>query len=205
MTKQADCLVNLAHVLCEDKQLDAAEEAAFRAIDLLPEEGERFLVCLGHRVLGDIYGSKGNTEKAIHHYEVALEIASSLNLDNQLFWVHYALAGLFFGEDRFDNAHAHIENAKSHTINDTYKLGRAMELQADFWYNQGMFEKARSGVSHAADIYEKLGAAQDLEDCRRLLQRIDEELNSPIVSDESDVDGEPLETPPFPACIDVPF
>jgi len=204
-TKQADCLIILAYVLCYDKQLDAAEEAAFRAIDLLPEEGEQFLACSGHRVLGNIYQSKGNTEKAIHHYEVALAIASSLNLDNQLFWVHYALTQLFFEEDRFDDAHTHIENAKSHTASGTYNLGRAMELQAHLWYDQGMFEKARSGALHAADIYEKLGAGQDLEDCRELLQWIDEELNRPVISDESDIDGEPLEMPPFPACIDVPF
>jgi len=202
---QAQCLVGLAYVLCEDKQLDAAEEAAFHAIDLLPEEGEQLLACQGHRVLGHIYGSKGDTEKAIHHYEVALDIASSLNLDNELFWVHDALAQLFFAENRFDDAHTHIENAKSHTTSGTYNLGRAMQLQANLWYCQGMFEKARSGALHAADIYEKFGAAQDLEKCRELLQRIDEKLNRPIISDESDVDGEPLETPPLPACIDVPF
>jgi len=204
-TKQAECLVGLAYVLCGDKQLDAAEEAASRAIDLFPEEGEQFLVCLGYRVLGDIYHSKGNTEKAIHHYKVALDIASSLNLDDQLFWVHYDLARLFFKEGRLDNAHTHIENAKSHTIGGTFTLGRAMKLQADLWYKQRMFEKARSRASHAVDIFEKLGAAQDLERCRGLLRRIDEELNRPVVSDKSDVDGEPLETPPLPACINVPF
>ena len=198
---QAECLVGLAYVLCDDKQFDAAEEAAFCAIDLFPEEGKQFQACLGHRALGNIYGSKGNTEKAIHHYEVALEIASSLNVVDELFWVHYALAQLFFGEDRFDDAHTHIENAKSHTIGGTYNLGRAMWQQAEFWYSQGVFEKARSGASHAVDIFEKLGAEQDLERCRVFLRQIDEELNRPVVSD---VDGEPLETPPLPACIDVP-
>ena len=121
--------------------------------------------------------------KAIHHYEVALEIASSLNLDSQLFWVHYGLAQLFSGEGRLDDAHTHIENARSHAISDKYNLGRAMEVQADLWYKQRMFEKARSGASHAADIYEKFGAARDLAECRGLLRRIDEELNRPVVSD----------------------
>jgi tetratricopeptide (TPR) repeat protein len=46
---------DLARVLYDDKQLDAAEEAASRAIDLLPEKGEQLLVCQGHRTLGDIY------------------------------------------------------------------------------------------------------------------------------------------------------
>ena len=204
-TKKADCLIGLASLLHSDKQFDAAEEAASRAIDLLPDEGEQFRACQGHRVLGQIYQSKGNIEKAIHHFEVALEIASSLNMDDQLFWVHYGLAQLFSGEGRLDDAHTHIENAKSHTTNSTYRLGRAMKVQADLWYKQRMFEKARSGASHAADVYEKLGATQDLERCRNLLRRIDEELNRPVVSDKSGVDGEHLETSPLLACINVPF
>ena len=202
---QAECLVRLAYVLGEDEQLDAAEEAASRAIDLLPEEGQQFLACSGHRVLGNIHRSKGDTEKAIFHLEIALEIASSLGLDDQLFWVHYNLAQVFSREGKFDDAHTHIENVKSHTTSGTYSLGNAMVLQARLWYEQGMFEKASSEASHAADVFEKLGAARDLEWCRVLLRQIDEKLNRPAISDESDIDGELLETPPLPACINVPF
>jgi tetratricopeptide (TPR) repeat protein len=201
--KQADSLISLAYALYDDGQLDAAEEAASRATDLLPEEGEQFQLCQGHRILGNIYKSKGDTEKAVYHFEVALEIASSLNMVDQLFWIHYALANLVFGQGRFDDAHAHIEHAKSHAINNAYHLGRAMELQADFWYRQRMLEKAKFEASRAADVYEKLGAAQDLGNCRELLRWIDEEMNSSVVSDESDVDGELLETLPLPACIKV--
>ena len=204
-TKHAECLINLAYVLGDDKQLDAAEEAASRGIDLLPEEGEQYMACSGHRVLGQIYQSKGSTQKAIHHFEVALEIASSLNLDEQLFWVHYALATLFFMEGRLDDAHAHIENAKSHTTSGTYNLGRAMKLQANFWNEQRMFEKARPEASGAVDVFEKLGAAQDLKRCRELLRRIDKKLNRPVVSDKSGVDGEHMGRSPLPARINVPF
>ena len=203
--KQAECLIYLAYLLHDDKQLDAAEEAASHAIDLLPEKGEQFLVCKGHRVLGNIYRSKGDTEKAIHHFEVALKVASSLKMVHQLFWAHYALAQLFFGKRRFDDAHAHIERAKSHAINDAYILGRAIQLQAILWYYQRMLSKAKIEALHAADIYEKLGATQDLDKCRELLRWIDEEMKSSAVSDESGVNGEPLEMLPLPACIDVPF
>ena len=195
----------LAYVLHGDKQLDAAEEAASRAIDLFPEEGERFQVCQGHRVLGNIYRSKGDTEKAIHHFEVAIEIASSLGPNGQLFWAHYVLVRQFFEEGRFDDAQAQIERIKSRAINDAYNPGHAMQLQAYFWYCQGMYEKAKIEVSRAADVYEKLGAAHNLEECRELLQWIDEEMSNLVVSDESDVDGELPETLPLPACIDVPF
>jgi tetratricopeptide (TPR) repeat protein len=117
---QAECLICLAWALLDDKQLDAAEEAVSRAIDLLSEKGQQFRVCEGHRLLGLIYRSKGDTKEAIHHFEVALGIASSLNNHTELFWIHYALAQVFFGEDRFDDAHAHIERAKSHAINNAY-------------------------------------------------------------------------------------
>jgi len=178
---RACSLISLAYVLCEDKQLDAAEEAASLAIDLLLEKDEQLPICEGHRVLGEIYRSKGDTEKAVHHFEAAIETASSLNLENQVFWAHYALARLFSGEGRFDDAHAYIERAKSHAIDDAYNQGRAMGLQASSWYDQRMFEKARSEASHAADIFEKLGAAHDLEECRKLFQRIDEQMNNPVV------------------------
>ena len=52
---QAQCLINLAHLLRSDNQLDAAEEVALRAINLLPEKGKEFRVCESHRALGHIY------------------------------------------------------------------------------------------------------------------------------------------------------
>ena len=50
---QARCLDCLARVLLDDKQLDAAEEAVFRAINLLPNGGQQFLASQCHRLLGD--------------------------------------------------------------------------------------------------------------------------------------------------------
>ena len=156
--EQAKCLLDLALSMRDDGQLDAAEETALRAIDLLPEKDQQFRVCDSHRVLGGICHSKGNTEKAIHHLEAALDIASSFNTFRDLFAVRIALAWLFFGEGRFNDAHAHIEHAKSHAVNDAYNLGRAMELQVGFWYDQRMFDKAKSEISSAIDIHEKFGA-----------------------------------------------
>jgi len=203
--KQAECLISLAWSLHDDGQLDAAEEAASRGINLLPEQGEQYQVCRGHRALGVIYSSKGDTEKATHHLKLTLEIASPLDLDYQLFWAHFALAELFRRQGRSDDAQVHIELAKSHAINDVYNLGRAMWWQARFWYNQSMLEKAKSEASHAVEVFKKLGAAQDLERCEKLLRWIDERLNSPVGSDESDVDGELLETLPPPSRINAPF
>jgi len=93
--QQADCLIKLASLLGSDKQFNAAEEAAFRAIALLPEDGHQFRVCESHRVLGDIYRSKGEIEKAIHHLRIAIAIATPFNCNDNLFWAHYKLAGCF--------------------------------------------------------------------------------------------------------------
>ena len=166
-----------------DEQLDAAEEAASRAIHLLPK-GEQSWICDAHRVLGYIYQSKGETEKAIHHFELALGFASSLNWADRLFWVYYELAELFSDQARFDDAHAHIERAKSHAVDGAYNLGLAMELKARFWYRQHMFEEAKLEALRAVGSYEKVGATKELTRCRELLEEID----------ESDSDGELLET-----------
>jgi len=176
---QARCLIKLALLLCDNRQFDAAEEAASRAIGLITEKGSQSLVCESHRVLGNIHRSKGETEKAIHQYEVALEIASSSNWDGGLFQIHNDMAGLFRDEGRFDDAHAHIEYAKSHTADNPYNLGCATEQQAWIWYKQHRFEEARSDTLRAAEVFEKLGATKDAENCRKLLQRIEKKLNNP--------------------------
>ena len=170
---QAASLIVLGSSLHRDGQLDAAEEAATHAIDLLAEKGREFYVCQGHRILGLIYHSKGNTEKAIHHLEVALEIASSFNWHDQLFRIHFSLAQLFSGEGRLDDAHAHFEWAKSHAVNDPYNLAAASFMQAEVWEEQHMFEEAKPEASHALELLEKLGAADGAEEVRQLLEKIE--------------------------------
>ena len=188
---QAASFIRLAWLMHDDKQLDAAEEAASRALDLFSKKGQQFGISDAHRILGVIYRSKGEIEKAIHHLELAVGIASPLNLTYQLFWGYYELAGLFSKQGRFDDAHAHIERAKSHATNDAYSLGRAMQLQAKFLYNQHMFEEAKLEALRAVGFYEKVGATKDLEHCRELLRKID--------GLDSDGAGKLLETMLLPA------
>jgi len=196
---QAHCLIKLAWALYWGGQFDAAEEAAFHAIELLPEKGQQFQVCDSNRVLSRIYRSKGDTEKAIHHFEVALEIASTLDWPDALFWLNHDLAVLLHHEGRFDDAHAHIERAKSHTANSPYNLGCAMELQARVWHGQHRVEEAKSEVLHAADIFDKLGAEGAVERCRGFLQKIETSLAAP---GQSDSNCELLRILLFPARID---
>jgi tetratricopeptide (TPR) repeat protein len=171
--KQPKFLIHFAWALCHDGQLDAAEEVISRAIDLLPENGQQLLVSRGHHVLGDIHSSKGETEKAIHHLKVALEVASSLNWDDQLFLLHSSLAQLFSREARFDDARVHVEGAKSHTVNDAYLLAQASWLQGWVWAKQHMFEEAKSEALCALEMFEKLGAANLAEKTRKLLEEVD--------------------------------
>lgn len=116
---QARSLGYSAQLLYSDKQLDAAEEATSQAIHLLPEKGQEFLVCNSHCHLAKIYRSKGEREKAIHHFGVAVGIASAFKWRGQLFWINYDLAELFLGEGKFDDVHAHIKQAKPHVVDDT--------------------------------------------------------------------------------------
>ena len=111
--------------------------------------------------------------KAIHHSEAALEIASPFDWHDQLFWIHYSLAGQFYYLNEFNNAHAHIEQAKPHAVHDAYQLGRAMDQQAWIWYRQGRLEEAKAEVLCALETFEKLGATSDVGQCRDFLRQIE--------------------------------
>ncbi|KAF9787267.1 hypothetical protein BJ322DRAFT_1019720 [Thelephora terrestris] len=160
--QQAECLNYLARLLLGGGQLDAAEEAVTSAIESLPEKGQEFRVCQAHKVLGDIYNSKGEKGNAIHQFEIVLKIASTFTWHNQLFWIHYSLADLFLDQGEFDKAQVHIKQAKSHATEDKHCLGCAMETQAWIWYRQLRLENATSEVLHAIEILEKLGAVTDV-------------------------------------------
>ena len=179
---QARAWNNLAGLLHADNQLDPAEEAASQAINLLPDKGSQFDICQSHRLLGNIYRAKGETEKAIAHYKTALGIVSPCNWNIERFWIHFSLAVLFCNTNRLDDAHFHVEHAKSHAINDPYNLGRMMQLRAEIWQKEHKFEEAKSEVLCAADVFEKLGAMRDLEDCREILRDIEAGLGGSATS-----------------------
>jgi len=169
---QAKCLKSLASLLCQDGQVDAAEEAISRAIDLLPEKGSGYLVSQCHRCLALIYQSKGEIEEAILHYEISLKIASSLGRHSHLPLDHYILAMLYSRQGKFDDANAHVERIKSYAVNSPFDLALSMRAQAIISCQQSRFEQARSEVSRAVEVFEKLGAAQELERCRKILGMI---------------------------------
>jgi tetratricopeptide (TPR) repeat protein len=202
---QALSLQQLAWLLYHDDQLEAAENAACQSINLLPDNSEQFAVCQGHRALGSIYRSKGEAEKAINHLEAALRVASSSKWRGELFWTHFSLAELFCDQIKFEEAHIHIEHAKSHAANDIYELGRAMELQIRVWYKQCKLEEARSEALRTISVFEEVGAVRDSERCRKHLRRIEEKMKTLVISGELDFDGELLKTVPPPAPINSPF
>jgi len=170
---QTECLRTLGFLLCNDKQLDAAEEAASRAVGLLPEKGNEYLLFECHCRLGEIYRSKGEIEKALHHFETVLGIASSFGWRDELSWYHYYLAVLFSTQGRFDDANAHVEHAKSHAFNSPHDLGFSMYLQAAVYYLQSKLDQAKSEALRAVEVVERLGVTQRLENCRELLGLID--------------------------------
>jgi tetratricopeptide (TPR) repeat protein len=203
--EQAVSLQRLAWLLYYDKQLDAAEETASRSINLLPDNSEQFTVCQGHRLLGNIYRSKGEAEKAIDHLEAALKIASYSNWQSALFWIHHSLAELFCGQAKFNEAHTHVVHAKSHAANGTYNLGCAMELQTRVWFKQGRLEEAESEALRAVGVFEKLGFVTGVEGCRNTLRYIKEKMKEPVTSGESGVNGELLKTAPLPTPVNSSF
>ena len=203
---QAYSWLQLARLLYGSKQLDAAEDAALRVIDLLSDDQkEKFSICSSHRLLGDICRSRGKIEKATDHYETALGIALSFGWNDQLFQNDYSLAELFFGENRLSEAHAYVQRAKSHVANDSYQLGQAMLLQAGFWYKESKFEEAKSEVLGAISAYEEIGVEKDLEACRTLLRDIERATSASTASYRRGPYGERLETVLPSALANSPF
>ena len=176
--KQAGCLIHLAFLLLQDKQLDAAEEAATRSINLLGK-GQEFTLCDSHKILARILCSKGERGEAIRHYNIALGIANAFNWHRHIFWTHYAIAMLFFDEGEFDNAHTHIIQAKDHALDNKYYLGRVMEERARIWHRQDRHEDAMSEILCALEMYRKLGVAIHVERCTVLLQDIERSMKKP--------------------------
>ena len=172
---RARSLKQLALLLCGDNQFDAAEEAVSRAINLLPEKDEPYMVSVCKYTLGSLYQDKGDRKKAIHHFEAALGIASPFNWHNTLFWICFFLAQLFYDEGRVDDAFAHIGHAKSHaaTDHDTILLGQATARHAIFLNRQHRFKEARSEALTAVDLFQKLGAADRVERVGKVLLQID--------------------------------
>ena len=185
---QAQVSQTLAWLFVANRQLEAAEGAASQVINL-QDDSSRFGVCTCHRLLGEIYASRDETEKAIDQFEIALGIASSSNWHGQQFWTHLSLAAQFCHKKRFDHAYAQIESAKSHVANVPYCLGRATELYAEILYTEGRFEEAKSEVLRVADVFGKLGAAPDMEYCEELLKGIEEKMKTSVASGESDSSG----------------
>ena len=149
-------------------------------------------------MLGNIYGSKGKTEKAIHHFKVALRIVSSFNSLTLWLLSHYALVLLFARAGKFDDAHTHIEHTKLHATNsnDEYFLAQATKVQALFWHIQHRFEEAKSEALHALNVFDKLGASNNAEEVRGLLRQINRDAS------ELDDSGKLLETVPLVMFID---
>ena len=170
---QAGCLVTLASLLRSNKQLNPAEKAISQAIDLLPKEGEQVRAYKCHRVRGEIYYDLGETEKAIHHFEIATQIAHSLNRPEQLFWVNYRLVQVLCGEGKFADAQARLECAKPQAVNNPYLLAHTMDQQARLWDRQDRLDDAKSEALRALDAFGKLGAVDDAQGTRRLLHKIE--------------------------------
>ena len=91
---------------------------------------------------------------------------------------------------------------KSYTVNNEWRLGGVMEIQALTWYSQHRLKEARSYALRAASVYDKLGAAKEVQRCREFPRDTEEKLNAASGS------GFNCEFPTilrFPVCINSPF
>ena len=158
----------------------AAEEAASRSLNLLLDnKDDEFFVCECHRTLGDLFRHSGKIGEAKDHFSIALKIASSHGWQDQQFWIHHSLGGMFFGARRSSDARVHAERALVYAVNDAYLLSHAMNLRAIVLHSQRRFEEATSEALRAADVHEKLGDTLGLDislDYLDLIKRVEYNL-----------------------------
>ena len=188
-------LETLALLLVEDGQVDAAEEAASRAINI-SENPTQFHVCQQHYLLAHICNSRGDADAAISHFKAALGTTDYPMGYNMQSTILISLVTLCFERDSFDDAQVHLDRLKSHVANNPYGLGRAMLLQCYNWSLQGRLGEAKSEVSRIIDTYEGTGFSPNLlEEYKRLLGLIEMRIaQSPPTRGESGGEGEPLGT-----------
>ena len=199
---QAWCLQVLAYALVGGGQHNAAKNAASRAVDLIANEDQGYLLSQLHRVLGEISRFTGEREGAIHHYETSLRIASLFGWQETLCWTHYEMAQFFDDAGELEDANTHIELAKSHAADGAlpYELARAMELQAQFWHQQLRLEDAQSEALRSLEIYEKLGDAEGARGSEDLLQEIQRAMEERTTRPP----GEPLSKRPHSTPVNFP-
>ena len=168
---QIESLSTLAMLFLRDNQVAAAEESAFQAIVLLPENNRPITALVCYQTLGEVYRVKGNSEESIKHSKVALEIAPSRNWHREAFSIYSNLVGLFADAGRFDDANAHLERAKLYATNNAYSSARAIELQAHIFYRQGKIREATSEYLCAAKGF-KIGATMNAEHSRKSYNKL---------------------------------
>ena len=137
-------------------------------------------LCSDRSFLRRDYQAKGEREKAVYHLKATLGITSRFGWNGWLsFMAHHALAAVFCLEGKFGDAHAHVEQAKPHAVNNTYRQGQAAFMQAMIYYKQHRLEDAMSEALRALGIFEELGNLDQIEECRNFLEDIKGATKSP--------------------------
>lgn len=75
-------------------------------------------------------------------------------------------------------------------------MGHAMKAQALVWYRQGRLGDAKSETLRALEVYEKVGAAEDAEGCRKFLRKVERAMENQPSPADPDLSGELLGTTP---------
>ena len=166
IAEEAGCLIDFAWLLFDDNQLDDAEKTTLRAIIL--GKGDQFIASASHCILGYIYRSKGEDEKAVHHLKETLRFAYHLDWHSQLAAARCPLALLFPTEDKPDT-HV-IERVKTHVVDTAYYLGRAWSGR-----NKGRPRDMLFKALRAAEVFAMIGAADELQNCADFIRSIEEE------------------------------
>ena len=170
------CLTGLSRLFRHTNRPDEADECEAQVIRLagalvpaVDPVSRNFL----HTSLAAVYYNKGDTEKFIFHSGACLGVGTSRT---NRFDSHCTQAVVHSREGRFHDAEAHIEHARLLAAHGSSEPGSLMLVQAGLLQARGKFEEARSKALCALGSAEEFGSGDGVEEAKRLLRIIDEEV-----------------------------
>ena len=176
MTQVASCYAHLSRLFRRANRLEDAEKSESQAIgliDALMPTADSMSRSSFHGDLRTIYSLRRDKKKLAFHVRATLAGASDRDTR---FRLHSTLAAIHATEGRFDRAEAHLEHAETFAANSSYELGEVVLLRALFLRKQSKFEEARSEAPRALDLMEEFGGGDKVEEAKKVLQKIDEEM-----------------------------
>jgi len=148
LSEREKYLIRGAYYMDVERDLDEAEKALLRLVELYPDD------ISGHNYLGIVYVRKGDREKSIHHYSRAIELGTEDVV------IYTNLAGAYSSKGLLDKRKEILESYLKN-VGDNARIRRSLSysyrLEGQYEKALTELEKARSLSPHDMNIFLDMG------------------------------------------------